>query len=495
MSREYGTDGSASTIGSQLNTFHWQRKALIELKKEEYFGQLADVTTMPKHKGKRIKRYLYLPMLDDRNVTDQGIDTDGAVDVLTRTLEVRYPGSADGADGAGKGKRIYFTVEGADNTATAASLLASLQAQVVAWAIKSYANGGAGLNTANLTGTDAQNYTELSTTGDESAYDKGFRFVVHDAVPRRGNLYGSSKDVGTITARMPKLGEHGGRVNRVGFKRVELEGTLHKYGYFDEYTQESVDFDTDDQLMMHVNREMLRGASEITEDLLQIDLLNSAGVVYYGGDASSNGTMTGEDADTKSLITYADLQRLDIELNNNRCPKNTKIITGTRLTDTKTVPNARYMYIGSELQTVFEDMKDQFNNPAFISIEKYAAGTTLANGEIGMVGKFRLIVVPEMMHWAGKGKSVTTNGGYRETNGKYDIFPALVVGSESFTTIGFQTSNSKGKFTIYHKKPGLGVADKNDPYGETGFMSIKWWYGFMVWRSERIALVKSVAPF
>ena len=38
-----------STGGSypQLRTFYWQRNALIDLVKEQDFGQLADTTTMP----------------------------------------------------------------------------------------------------------------------------------------------------------------------------------------------------------------------------------------------------------------------------------------------------------------------------------------------------------------------------------------------------------------------------------------------------------------
>ena len=102
-----------------------------------------------------------------------------------------------------------------------------------------------------------------------------------------GNLYGSSKDIGTITVgKLPTLTEHGGRVNRVGFKRIEVEGTMAKFGFFDEYSQESIDFDTDPQLQMHIRRESTRGANEITEAQLQVDLLNAAGVVRYGGAAT-----------------------------------------------------------------------------------------------------------------------------------------------------------------------------------------------------------------
>jgi N4-gp56 family major capsid protein len=49
------------------------------------------------------------------------------------------------------------------------------------------------------------------------------------------------------------------------------------------------------------------------------------------------------------------------------------------------------------------------------------------------------------------------------------------------------------KFKITHKKPGDETADRNDPYGETGFMSIKWYYGFMALRPERIGLIKTIA--
>ena len=44
-------------------------------------------------------------------------------------------------------------------------------------------------------------------------------------------------------------------------------------------------------------------------------------------------------------------------------------------------------------------------------------------------------------------------------------------------------------------EPGKETADRNDPYGELGFMSIKCYYGFMVLRPERIALIKTIAKW
>lgn len=237
---------------------------------------------------------------------------------------------------------------------------------------------------------------------------------------------------------------------------------------------------------------MVSGANEMTEDALQIDLLNAAGVIRYGGAATAANEITGEGA-TPSVVDYNDLMRLSIDLDNNRCPKHTKIITGTRIVDTKVLPAARVMYIGSELLPTVRKMKDPFNNQAFIPVQQYAAAGDTLLGEVGSIDQFRLVVVPEMMHWAGAGATVTVNPGYRETNDKYDVYPMLVVGSEAFTTIGFQTDGKSVKFKITHKKPGPDSADRNDPYGETGFMSIKWYYGTLITRPERIALVKTVA--
>ena len=386
MSRQFNAPPvTPSSVGPQITNEFYQKKALIEAAKEQYFGQLADVTSMPKNMGKKIKRYHYLPLLDDANINDQGIDAAGAT----------------------------------------------------------IANG---------------------------------------------NLYGSSKDIGTISGKLPVLSENGGRVNRVGFKRKEIEGTLEKFGFFDEYTQESLDFDTDADLMMHINREMVMGANEITEDSLQIDLINAAGVIKYAGNATSNLTVGADD-----LVSYSDLMHLAIDLDNNRTPKHTTAITGTRMVDTKTIPACRVAYMGSELLPTFKAMKDLHNNPAFIPVEKYAAGGTTLTGEVGSVDNFRLVVVPEMLKWTGAGADASADSANYETGNKFDVFPILVVGNESFTTIGFQTDGKSVKFKITHKKPGDETADRNDPYGETGFMSIKWYYGFMALRPERIALIKTVA--
>jgi N4-gp56 family major capsid protein len=400
-----GTKADIDGAGSdQMNTFFWLKKAMIESRKEQFFMPLSSTINMPKHYGKTIKVFDYVPLLDERNINDQGLDAAGA------------------------------------------------------------------------------------TIAD-------------------GNLYGSSRDIGMITNKLPVLTENGGRVNRVGFTRLTREGSIHKFGFFTEFTQESMDFDSDDGLKEHLSRELMNGAVQLTEAVLQRDLLSGAGTILFSGAATSDVEITGEVVPEDpgvspeipaSLVTYQNLMRLDQVLNDNRTPKQTKIITGSRMQDTKTISSGRIMFIGSELTPLVRGMTDLFGNEAFIAVQHYGDAGTIMNGEIGSVDAFRMIVVPEMLHWAGEGAVIGDNPGYRSSmNGgddRYDVYPMLVIGDDSFVTIGFQTDGKTVKFSVMTKMPGRETADRTDPYGETGFSSIKWYYGILLKRPERIGLVKTVAP-
>lgn len=396
-----GTNNGKSSIdfgsnSDQMNQYYWLKKSLIDARKESYFTPLADSIGMPKHYGKKIKVYHYIPLLDDRNVNDQGIDATGA------TIETDDGGS--------------------------------------------------------------------------------------------GNLYGSSRDIGTIKDKLPVVGENGGRVNRVGFSRQEIEGTFNKFGVFYEWSRESMDFDSDSELRGHLSRELMNGMVQMQEAMLQIDLLESAGVQVYPGTATDLAEVTGEGAGA-TIVDYETLRRADQILDDNRCPRSTKYIVGSRNIDTKTIASARIAYVSSAVVPLLEDMQDKFGNKVFVPVHQYADAANVLHGEVGSIGHFRFIQVPEMLAWEGEGKTVTTNPGYREKDGKYSVYPILIVGSESFNTIGFQMSNARdGKFSIITKVPGRETADRNDPYGETGFSSLKFYYGFLCKRPERICVIHTVAP-
>jgi N4-gp56 family major capsid protein len=484
---------------------------------------------MPKNMGKTIKQYHYMPILDDRNMNSQGIDAAGALgalsaanfyasiklvlpeNVLAYDADQDAPDVAGGQAGAASEKSadsvaLYFVGSGT-NDATA---LARAKASLVGWAMANGFSASWDTNPATTVIALIGDITTTTVMGAGAMYTAGYGAAVTLSTvdSQYGRFYGSSKDVGLISGKIPAIAETGGRVNRVGMKRIELQGTIDKFGFFTEYSQESMDFDTDSELMMHLTQEVVKAANEMTEDQIQVDLLNAAGVVRYTGAATSAATLQGNDAsspfavgNTNDALTYDDLVKLGIELDNNRCPKNTTLIAGSRMVDTKVVNAARYIYIGSELLPTIMRLTDYHGNKAFIPVAQYASAGTVARGEVGAVDNFRFIVVPEMMHWAAAGGAVTAGVDtvYRNSSNvsgalRYDVFPMLVVGEGSFTTIGFQTDGKSVKFQTKHVKPGDNHTT-DDPYGETGFYSIKWFYGFMALRSERIALVKTIAEW
>ena len=113
-------EGRKSSIDSatsdQMNSFFWLKKSIIETRKEQYFMPLASVTQMPKHFGKTIKVYEYIPLLDDRNINDQGIDAAGVImdntkyAVFLPSTVLKFTVEAD----ATAGKTVTFAAVPAD---------------------------------------------------------------------------------------------------------------------------------------------------------------------------------------------------------------------------------------------------------------------------------------------------------------------------------------------------------------------------------------------
>ena len=166
-------------------------------------------------------------------------------------------------------------------------------------------------------------------------------------------------------------------------------------------------------LLSHITEEALVGANELTEAELQADLITNAtanGTSYFcsgasvalaGSTATAGASRTALKLAVDEVVTYNDLMNLSIALDDNKTPKQTKIIAGSRMVDTKTVNGGRVMYIGSELIPVVRKMTDISGSgvgSGFVGVEKYADAGNILNGEIGSVDQFRIVVVPEMQH-------------------------------------------------------------------------------------------------
>ena len=315
-----------------------------------------------------------------------------------------------------------------------------------------------------------------------------------------GNLWGSSRDPGVIKAKMPWGREGGGRINRIGFSRGEISTTLKKIQFFWEYTEDDIMFDSDKEYFKHITARSVEASNKIVENLIQLDLINSAEIKLFGGgvdaDANADGVVDDGEIITSisslgaaNTISYTLFSTLYQAANRNDVPTNLMMIKGSSYTDTRVIPNSRMLFVPDELMPDIERIKDFHDKQAFVSAEHYAAAGNLLNGEEGKVGKFRIVSVQDMQY-AGVGAGGATAEFHKDADDKHIVFPMIMVGADSFNAVTLHSSKmgSKFKWRVISKKPGAGVADRHDPYGENGFSSSRLYYGFLALRPERIAV-------
>ena len=294
-----------------------------------------------------------------------------------------------------------------------------------------------------------------------------------------GNLGGTSRDFLVQQGSIPLLGEEGGIVNQVGMRRAVIEAIIKEYGLTMRFTKRELDLDTQAGLLSKFTKRLAQAYGQMRERQIRNGLLQ-AGLdnVTYGGSALSQATM-----DATSVMTYQTLRNMENTLDLDLCPSDSTVLSGSKFVDTLVVPSSRWMFIPYELKNTVEDMLKPDGTSAFQGVEHYTdTATYIPKGEFGRIGRFRFILVHDMPHFAGVGADVDVNDAVpmQSSNGKYSAFPALIVGDDSFSTLGLQGD-------VAQVITALPKADANkDPYGKNGSVAISWYFGLVVKRPERI---------
>jgi N4-gp56 family major capsid protein len=429
---------TSTDIDRQYNDKFWSKGAIREAAKKRVFTQLGDRLTQPKHFGDEIVKERQFPILHELNKLDGGVDATTASIVLN----VFYAYNAAGT--------LVGTFETRDYTdATAAEVAAK---------------AAAGANGSVKNGT--------------------------------GALYGGDADYSVVVGTFPSLTEEGGNVNGVNTKSITVTGKVSEFGIHTKFTQRSIDMDSRTGVLARKTRDLGEAKGDIYEAQVQADLLAASEVnrTFGGTSATSLGTCNRD-----AVLTYADLRLMEQELKRLQVPRDTKIIAGSDKIDTKVVGKAYYVYVGQELTPMLEDMLHNGVN-VWVPIEAYADAGTIADGEIGKIGRFRFIEVDNMMKYRGVGVTDSGAGDADDVAGfhasteagggatKFDVFPVLFVGSDSFATVGFEGDSAK-------IKTAMPKADAhNDPFGKNGSMSIAWYFGTLIYKAERIMQVAVTSP-
>jgi len=432
---EGGINPATSSVGPQLNDFHFSRFAVLEAAHKKVFSQMGARRTQPRNFGKTIKKYHEYPILHDANINDQGIDANGV-----KMTPGKWYSWTDPLDPA--------TRQEHDTKAEALARAGQVRIQ----------------------------------KGD-------------------GNLYGSSRDFNVQNGAFPILGEEGGAVNIVGTSRDIIEAKIKRYGFAIQYTKTAMELDTDSSLLVKEVQKVGEAYGDIREAQIRNELITQGMQnVVYGGSATQI-----SEVDETCQLEFKLLRMLKTSLDTARCPVDTNMITGSTKIDTKTIRAARYIYVPQEVVPALEDLEHN-GKILWEDVAEYADGgnvtnamaeskSNVAQGEIGRIGSFRFIVVEGMPYWQGGGADATDGtdndgDGIEDaganlyiTDGHYDVFPLLVVGSDSFETYSLQGEVAKVKHGAPRVIPGI------DNHGDRGSIAIDWWFGLLVNRPEWIRCV------
>jgi len=424
-------NGGNPSRGPMLKNYDMERIVIREARKQTPFTQMAKRTNISKNKGNTLKKRRKFPILHDKNVNSQGVDPLG----LTLTT----------------GKWYAYT-------------------------------------------GDFEAGTEVRTEHDTKAAADAVANVTR-VVQGTGNLFGSSRDFYRQTAAVPALSELGGRVNIVGATQVIVEGKIKLYSLSEEFTREELDLG-EEGLKAEKTLELGVAYADLHESMVRNDLIQQglSNAVKVGAAA------TIKDIDGTSLLTYDAVRAFQKKLDLLMVPMDSNIIAGSTNIGTYTVEAARALFIPIGLETSFEQLKlgDKY---VFKYVSEYAkaAGSSLNDrdktaekfsGEIGSVGKFRIISEYGMPTFEGAGASATDGAdadgdGLEDeantvstTDGKYDVFPILSVGAGAFEVLGLEGETVKVRYVDPQIVPGL------DNTGEIGVVSVRWHQGMLFNKPE-----------
>ncbi len=273
-----------------------------------------------------------------------------------------------------------------------------------------------------------------------------------------------------------------------------------------DYTDEAILF-SEDAVQTHYREELGYLMNQTTEDLIQRDMLNGAGVnVNAGGNitkAQMGSTIEADDTNASEYKVSFDLVRKGIKtLVRNRSKRNTEIVTGSVKIGTKPINKAFYAIIGPEVKYDLETLTRGGGNSeefAYIPAYQYAAAANLAEGEVGSMHDVRFIESEGAMVEAEIGAEVPADyagvlsftgaaSGADGDRGNFDVFPILIPTKGSFATLGLK---GKGKINFNSRAPS--DIDSGNVYGNSGFFSANMFFASVVLEPKNLARINVLA--
>ena len=251
--------------------------------------------------------------------------------------------------------------------------------------------------------------------------------------------------------------------SKASMKYVELESSVFAIGDWMPYTEE-IDLLHPVWTVKETAKQMGEMAGNILDGYYRDQLVNGAGHAY---DISAGGAAA--DSVDDAAFTNA-FRKLYVELKLSMAQPISSVLTSS--TDVGTTPiRASYIAVGHPVASNL-----LLDNASFVPVEKYAAGTTLLEGEVGTLGQFRII--------ENENAPLTD-----ETGGVYKA-TFIVMGKDHSAQVPL-----RGKNRMEFIFQGIGSAGIADPLKRKGTLGWKTWLGSKTLYPERLGVVTALVQF
>ena len=202
-----------------------------------------------------------------------------------------------------------------------------------------------------------------------------------------------------------------------------------------------------------------------TREQLTWDVLRAGTSVAYGGAVTSRAAVN-----NTALLNATAQRRVIANMEQQKARKLTKVLKGSTNYETFAIEPSFIAVGHTDMKPTLRDLSGANANDTFTPTARYGSSMSTTHPyEVGNFEDVRYVLSPDLGPFRGAGASSPASG-FKGTNSKYDVYPMLYMGKNSWGCIALRGARSVRPY-VNNLKP-----TKSDPLGQRGTIGWKMWF-------------------
>ena len=276
-----------------------------------------------------------------------------------------------------------------------------------------------------------------------------------------------------------------------GYDKVQV--TIQQYGDWAGITDHVQDT-SKDMVLRDMGERQGEQIAE-TREMLTWDIVRAGTNVAYGGAITSrtgiNNTALLTSAKQRSQITM--LKRL-------KAKKFTQVLSSSAMYETYAIEASYVGVAHTDLDPTIRDLAGTIDTDHFTPTSRYGSSMKLLSPhELGAYEDVRYVTSPDLLPFAGVGASWAATSGFRGSNSKYDVYPVLFLGRDSYGCVVLRgVADKAGKrvmgVPVRPTVVNTETPSASDPLGQRGSIGWKMWFACVVLNDTWLRRLEVACP-